>query len=98
MRVTETGSFSVTHCATRSPNRLPAAAQYSANRSAVDTVHPAAAVLEGQRRIPVVQGGHGGDAGGEQLVDQAVVEVQALRVEARRVPSGWIRGQEIEKR
>ena len=44
-------------------------------------VHPAAAVLQGQRSVPVVEGGHGGDAGLQQPVDQPVVEVQALRVE-----------------
>ena len=42
------------------------------------TVHPAAAVLQGQRGVPVVERGHGGDAGVEQPVDQPVVEVQAL--------------------
>ena len=49
-------------------------------------VHPAAPVLEGERRVPVVQGGHGGDAGGEQLVDEAVVEVQAGGVEGAAAP------------
>ena len=47
-------------------------------------VHPAAAVLEGQRRVPVVQRGHGGDAGGQQQVHQPVVEVQAPLLNAPR--------------
>ena len=44
-------------------------------------VQPAAAVFQRQRSVPVVQGGHGGDAGFQQLVDQPVVEVEALAVE-----------------
>ena len=43
---------------------------------------PAAAVLEGLREVPVVERREGLDAGGEQLVDQPVVEVEAGRVHA----------------
>ena len=43
-------------------------------------VQPAAGVFEGLRQVPVVEGGHRVDAGGQQLVDQPVVEVQAGRV------------------
>jgi hypothetical protein len=43
-------------------------------------VEPAAVVLEGLRQVPVVQRHHRLDAGGEQPVDEAVVEVQALLV------------------
>ena len=42
---------------------------------------PAAAVLDGLRQVPVVERGGGPDAGGEQLVDQAVVEAGALRLD-----------------
>ena len=68
----------------RDPLRHPVAEPLAGGRAVLGEpfrrgpVHPAAAVLQGQRRVPVVERGHGGDAGGEQLVDQPVVEVQAL--------------------
>ena len=38
---------------------------------------PAAGVLEGLRQVPVVERREGADPGGEQVVDEAVVEVEA---------------------
>ena len=43
-------------------------------------VHPAAGLIQRQRGVPVVERGHGGNAVGEQQVDQPVIEVQAGRV------------------
>nr|BFF25946.1 hypothetical protein GCM10025732_39110 [Glycomyces mayteni] len=40
-------------------------------------VEPAAAVFEGLREVPVEEGGHGGDAGVEEGVHEAVVEREA---------------------
>ena len=45
-------------------------------------VEPAAAVVERGRQVPVVERGHRRDAGGEQLIDQALVEAQAGSVDA----------------
>lgn len=47
---------------------------------------PAAAVLEHLGQVPVVEGDGRGDAGGQQGVDQPVVEVEALGVD-RAVPA-----------
>ena len=58
---------------------------------------PAALVFEGLREIPVEEGAVGLDAGGEELVDEAVVEVEALRV-GRAGAVGKTRGQATEKR
>ncbi len=41
---------------------------------------PAAPVRQGLGEVPVVEGGGGGDAGGQQLVDEPVVEVEPRRV------------------
>ena len=43
-------------------------------------VAPAAEVGQRRRKLPVVEGGEGPDAAGEQAVDQPVVEVEALGV------------------
>ncbi len=42
---------------------------------------PAAPLLQGERGVPVEEGGHRGDAAGAQLVDEPVVEVQPLAVD-----------------
>ena len=59
---------------------------------------PAAAVLERLREVPVVERHERLDARGEQLVDEAVVEVEARRRSRGPRPSGRIRGHAIEKR
>ena len=54
-------------------------------------------VLERLRQVPVVERHEGLDAGGEQLVDEAAVEVEPFGFGGP-VPSGKIRGQAIENR
>jgi hypothetical protein len=53
---------------------------------------PAAAVLEGLRQVPVVEGGGRRDAGAEQLVDEPVVERQPRLVHRSELPRGDLRG------
>lgn len=44
-------------------------------------VEPAARLVQRQRGVPVVEGGGRGDAVGAEFVDEAVVEVEPLRVD-----------------
>ncbi len=60
-------------------------------------IQPSAAQEKVIRIIPMKQGDPGIDAGGEELVDEAVVEIEALLVD-RASPGGMTRGQEMEKR
>ena len=59
-------------------------------------VRPAAPLLERLRQVPVVQREPGQDARPEQLVDEARVEVDALRVD--RAAVGRTRDHDVEKR
>ena len=61
------------------------------------TRRPAARVLEHLRRVPVEQRHERRDPVAEQLVDQPVVEVEALLVDPA-LPSGRTRGHATEKR
>ena len=54
---------------------------YSVNRSAVSRIGPAALLLQRLRQVPVVQRQPRQDVGIQQLVDEPLVEVDALRVE-----------------
>ena len=67
---------------TRSPSRAATTSAYSANASTVSRDGPAAAILERLRQVPVVERDERLDAVREQLVDEAVVEVEAGGVHA----------------
>jgi hypothetical protein len=58
---------------------------------------PAAIVVQRLRQVPVVERRMRLDAGGQQFVEQAVVEREAGLVPGA-LPSGCTRGQEKEKR
>ena len=84
-------------CGTRSPSRRRD--DLGVLREGVDGLagRPAAAILERLRQVPVVQRDERLDAVREQLVDEAVVEVEAGLVHAA-AAAGRIRGHAIEKR
>lgn len=58
---------------------------------------PAAASIQGERQIPVIQGRDGGDLLRKQGIDQTVVEVEAQRI-TWPLPWGKMRGHASEKR
>ena len=62
------------------------------------TCRPAAGVLERLRQVPVIEGHGGLDARGEQLIDEAVIEVEPGAVRRPGCRSGWMRGQATLKR
>ena len=66
----------------RAPRRRSAA--YSAKRSAVSRVGPAARVLERLRQVPVVERDRGRDVARAQPVDERAVEVDAALVDGAR--------------
>ena len=45
------------------------------------SVLPSASILQGLRQVPVIKGGHGRDAPGEQPFDQPVIELEAPPVD-----------------
>ena len=70
------GSLMVVHSLTRPSSRLTTAAAYSANQCGDVGIEPAAQVVQGRGKIPVVQRHHRLDGVLEQRVDEALVEVQ----------------------
>ena len=73
------GSLSTVHVAIRSPSARTTASAYVGEPADHRAVGPAAGVLDPLREVPVVQGRVRRDAVREQLVDEAVVVVEAGR-------------------